>query len=90
VSHATRSPTTALICMALGIPALAHAKPPVHWQIRTDPPPISLRIALGPADDPCLKCRADRSGVRRSELADLRPTVTGWTQPLGLRIVLRW
>lgn len=90
MSHATRSLATALVCMTLCAPVLAHAKPQVRWKIRIDPPPVSLRIALGPSDDRCLKCRADRSGVRRSELADLRPTVTGWTQPLGLRIVLRW
>ncbi len=90
MSHATRSRAAALICMALSTPALAHAKPQVRWQIPTVPPPIRLLVALGPSDHPCLKCRADRSGVRRSELADLRPTVTGWTQPLGLRIVLRW
>ncbi len=90
MSHSTRSRAAALLCMALSTPALAHAKPQVRWQIPRDPPQIHLLVALGPSDERCLKCRADRSGVRRSEPADLRPTITGWTQPLGLRIVLRW
>lgn len=90
MSHTTRSIATVLICTALGAPALVHAKPQVRWQIRTDPPPISFRVALGPSDDPCLKCRAGRSRVRRSMLAEVPATVTGWTQPLGLSIALRW
>ncbi len=88
--RATRSMATVLICTALGTPALAHAKTPMRWQIRSDAPPMSLMVQLGQSDDLCLKCSADRSGVHRSDLAGLRSTVTGWTRPLGLRIVLRW
>ena len=90
MSRATRSVATVLIYTALGAPVLAHANPQVRWQIRTGPPPVSLLVALGPSDVRCLKGRANRAGVHRSELADLRPAVTGWSQPLGLRVALRW
>lgn len=90
MTPARRSMAAVLLLTALAAPALPHEKPKVRWQIRTDPPPISLLVALGPSDDPCLKCRVGRSGVHRSDLADLHPTVTGWTRPLGLRIALRW
>jgi hypothetical protein len=90
VNRAIRSMAAVLICTTLGIPALTHANPQMRWQIRTAPAPMSLRVALGSSDVRCRKCRADRSGAHRFEIAGLRPTVTGWTRPLGLRIALRW
>lgn len=90
MSPANQSIAAALIYIALGGPALAHTNPLVRWQIRTAPDPVSLLVALGPSNGRCLKGRPHRADAHRSELADLRPAVTGWTQPFGLRAALRW
>lgn len=88
--RATQSIVTVLICTAPGAPALAHTNPRVRWQLRTAPPRTTLLFALGPSGTRRLTPCASRSGARPSEVSDLRPTVSGWTQPLGLRLVLRW
>ena len=81
-----------LICTALGAPALAHAGPPrMGWKIGTLPHPMTLLIALGQSDLGCRRCQAPRLLVPpRIAPASPGATVTGWTQPLGVRLALRW
>ena len=90
VNRATRSLATALVCAALGAPALAHANPQAHWKIPTGLPPMTLHIALGLSNLACQQCQTTRGVAPRSPLVGSNATVTGWTQPLGVRLVLRW
>lgn len=90
--HATPFIATVLIGTALAAPALAlaHSTPRVRWQLRSTPPPMTLLVALGPSDTRRLIPRVSRCRAPRSERAGLSPTVSGWTEPLGLRVALRW
>lgn len=90
MSLVVRSMAVVLICTAPASPAVAYAGPQLNWQIDTAPHPITLRVALGPSDQRRLRRRSGRSRVHRSEPAGLRATATGWIQPLGLRVALRW
>lgn len=100
MTHKKMLMAVGLIGATLGLQGLAHASPPalrphgLTWTLSqarardwTVGQPISLLVGVGQSDPQYRGIRAPRPLLNASLVP---PTVTGWTQPLGLRLAVRW
>lgn len=96
MNHAIAIVVPLSLCAALSTLVPAQAKPMARWAVHAGPYPVTLLVALGPSDVRCMKAfpapprtyQPMPEGVRQSATAWAQPP--GWTEPLGLRVTLRW
>ncbi len=90
MSRPTAFMTTLLTCAALCAPLAVQASPTARWKFPEGPYPLTVLVTVGRSDVHGLKHRLGPPRMDRFAVTHPPQTATGWTQPLGLRIALRW